>query len=190
MTSSSFLPRTVIVTFMALLMASPLQAREKTRLQNMTVTNTRDTLLLYVEVENAFNEKIMPALQSGVTISFSFPVTVRRVRKLWRDKKIVQTELINTIKYDTLKNEYIITRSWKSPESTTVKSLDEAISLMAKIDGLALLPLSRLEKGETYRVSVKARLAKISRPVYLKYVLFFLNSWKFKTKWAYVDFIY
>lgn len=173
-----------------MLVVSPLLAGEKARLVNMTVTNNRDTLLFYMDVENAFNSEIMSALESGVTLSFSFPISVRRDRSLWFDKKITQIELIHTIKFDTLKKDYIITRSWKVPESQTVKSLDEAISLMTRIDGLALLPLSLLEKGESYRVTARARLNKISRPSYLKYVLFFKNSWKFETKRSHVDFIY
>ena len=173
-----------------MLITCPVYAAEKAQLVNLTVTNNRDTLLFYMDLENAFNPEIMAALESGVTLSFSFPITVRRDRSLWFDKKITQVELIHTIKYDTLKKEYLITRSWKDPQTQTVKSLDEAISLMTRIDGLALLPLSLLEKGENYRVTAQARLNKISRPIYLKFVLFFRNSWKFKTKKAHVDFIY
>lgn len=188
--TTPFLRRLACTMLALLLMTSLVYAGKATRLKNMTVTNTRDTLLLYAEVENAFGEDIMTALNSGVTLSFSFPISIRRIRNFWFDKKISQTELINTIKFDTLKKEYIITRTWKNQEPQTVKSLDEAVSLMTRIDGFSLLPLSRLEKGESYRVAAKARLNKISRPIYLKYVLFFLNSWNFETKWTFVDFTY
>ncbi|MBU1171975.1 MAG: DUF4390 domain-containing protein [Proteobacteria bacterium] len=185
-----FLRRIAGFTLVLMLISSPLLAGKDTRLKNMTVTNNRDTLLLYVEVENAFGDQILSALNSGVTLSFSFPVIVRRARSFWLDKKISQIELTHTIKFDTLKKDYIITRSWKSSEPQTVKSLEEAILLMTRIEGIPLLPLDRLEKGERYRIAAKGRLKKISRPSYLKYVLFFRNSWKFETKWTFVDLIY
>lgn len=178
------------MTLVMLFSTGQLFASKNTRLTNLTVTNNRDTLLFYMELTNAFGEEIMMALESGVTMSFSFPISVRRDRRLWLDKKIIKMELIHTIKYDTLKKEYIVTRSWQDPDTQIVKSLDEAIMLMTRIDGLALLPLAMLDKGESYRVTARARLNKISRPSYLKYVLFFLNTWKFKTKRSYVDFIY
>lgn len=171
-------------------MTGPLYAAGDTRLKDMTVTNTRDSLLLYLEVENAFGDEIMAVLNSGVVLSFSFPVTVRETRNFWFDKTIVETELIHTIKFDALKKDYIITRSWKPEDFQTVKSLDEAILLMTRIDGLTLLALSELEKGERYRVAARARLNRISRPLYLKFVLFFQNSWHFETRWAFVDFMY
>jgi hypothetical protein len=164
-------------------------AEEKACITNMTVTNIDDSLILYFDVENAFTEKILAALDTGVTISFSFPINIYRVRHLWKDKKVAQIDLINTIKYDTLKKDYLITRPWKSPVSYTVKSLDEAITLMTRIDGLPLSPADFI-KGDAYRVRVKARLNKITRPLYLKLVLFFMNSWKLETSWEYIEFIY
>jgi hypothetical protein len=186
----SFLRRLTAVSLVLVLMTGLLYAANDTRLKNLTVTNTRDSLLLYVEVENAFGDEIMAVLNSGVVLSFSFPVTVREARNFWFDKTIKEIELIHTIKFDALKKDYIIARSWKPEDFQTVKSLDEAILLMTRIDGLTLLPLSSLEKGERYRVSARARLNRISRPMYLKFVLFFLNSWHFETRWAFVDFIY
>lgn len=186
----SIFGRLVLIWLIGVMAAGPAAAAQNTRLTNMTVTNNRDTLLFYVELADAFGQDITTAIESGVTLSFSFPVSVRRVRSLWFDKKITQIELIHTIKFDTLKNDYTVTRSWQDPQAQTVKSLDEAIMLMTRIDGLALLPLTLLEKGESYRVTAQGRLNKISRPSYLKYVLFFLNTWKFKTKRSYVDFIY
>lgn len=156
----------------------------------MTISNTRDNLLLYFNIENAFRENIVTAVNSGVTISFSIPVTVHRPRSFWFDKKLKHEELVHTLKYDTLKKDYVVTRSWKTPEEVTLKSFDEAKKLMTRVDGLTLLSLEDLEKGEHYRIGAKAQLKKISRPYYLKYVLFFLTFWDFETDWKSIDFIY
>lgn len=186
---SNTLGRIISFTLFFVIIASGVAA-ENARLKNMTVTNTRDNLLLYLEVENAFTEKILTAVNSGVTITFSFPVTVHKPRNFWFDKKIVNIELSHTIKYDTLKKEYIVTRSWKAPTSLTMKSFDEARTMMTRIDGLTLLPLKDLTKGEEYRVKAKAKLDNLSVANYMKYVLFFLTLWNFETDWNSIDFIY
>lgn len=185
------LGRILFVTlFSMVIITSSSVAEENTRLKNMTVTNTRDNLLLYFEVENAFTKKILDAVNSGVTISFSFPVAVNKPRDFWFDKIITEAELNHTIKYDTLKNEYIVTRSWKSPKSLTIKSIDEAKSIMTRIDGLTLLPLDDLKKGEQYQVMAKAKLDDFSAAYYLKSMLFFLTFWNFETDWDSVEFVY
>jgi hypothetical protein len=165
-------------------------AAQPARITNMTMTGSGDSVQLYFEVENAFNEKLVTAVNSGVNISFSFPIIIYQVRNLWKDKKIAQLDLTSTIKYDTLKKEYIVTRTWKSPEPVKVTSFEEAAALMTKIDGLSLSPVKGLMKGETYRIKAKARMNKVARPKYLKFVLFFLNTWKLETRWESVNFIF
>ena len=175
---------------MTLLWDQSAHAAQSARITSMTVNSTRESVLLFFEVENAFNDKLISAVNSGINISFSFPINIYRTRHLWKDKKVAHLDLTNTIKYDTLKKEYLITRPWKSPDTLRVNSLDEAITLMTCIDGLSLAPVKGLVKGETYRVKAKARMNKVARPKYLKFVLFFLNSWKLETRWKAVSFIY
>jgi len=58
------------------------------RLTNIIVTNTEDDLLVYLNVEGAFREKMKKAILSGVPTSFSFFVSLYQVRNLRFDKKI------------------------------------------------------------------------------------------------------
>ncbi|MGD8297474.1 MAG: DUF4390 domain-containing protein, partial [Desulfobacterales bacterium] len=54
-------------------------AQEAT-LTNITVSNTRDDLLLYLNLEGAFSEKLKKAILSGVPATFSFVTKLNRVR--------------------------------------------------------------------------------------------------------------
>ena len=73
------------------------------KLTNIIVTNTRDDLLVYLNVEGAFREKMKKAILSGVPTTFSFFVTIYRARNLWFDKKVADIKTTNTIKYNNLK---------------------------------------------------------------------------------------
>ena len=160
------------------------------RLDNIIVTNTRDDLLLYLTAKDAFPEKIKKAIHSGVPATFTYYINLHRVRSLWLDEQITEIELSHNLKYDSLKKEYIVTRSWEENRPLTVKAFEQAQKLMTEVDGLSIVPLSRLEKGLQYQIRAKAELDKMTLPFYLHYILFFVSSWDFETDWYTIDFIY
>ncbi|MGD9974540.1 MAG: DUF4390 domain-containing protein [Desulfatirhabdiaceae bacterium] len=163
---------------------------EDAKLSNLIVTNTHHDLLIYATVEGAFHEKMIQAIESGVPTTFSFFIMLYQSRSIWFDKKLADIEVSHTIRYNSLKKEYLVERSWENAPPRSVKSLDEARRLMTDIDGLRILSLSMLEKGRQYQVLVRARLSKVILPYHLHYVLFFMSLWDFETDWYSVDFVY
>ncbi|UCE55692.1 MAG: DUF4390 domain-containing protein [Desulfobacterales bacterium] len=164
---------------------------EDARLTNITVSNTRDDLLLYLNVEGAFREEMKKAILNGVPATFSFFASMNRVRNFWFDGKIADIEVTHTINYDNLKKEFSIHRSWEGNNNNKVtKSFKEAQKLMTEINSLKIIPLNRLQKGRQYQLRVKAEFSKKTLPLYLHYVLFFVSLWDFETDWYTIDFIY
>ena len=178
----------VIVCFV-LLMPSIALGQNAT-LTNIIVTNTRDDLIFYMTVDGAFTDKMENAILSGVPATFSFFITLYQSRNLWLDKKIAAIKVTHTIKYDTLKKEFVVKRSWENDKPHVTQSFDEARKLMADIDSLKMISLDRLEKGGQYQIRAKAELNKLTLPFYLHYVLFFVSLWDFETDWYTIDFIY
>jgi len=160
------------------------------RLDDIIVTNTRDDLLVYLKVEGAFTEKMKTAILSGVVTSFSFIVELYRVRDFWTDAQVAAVTVTHTIKYNTLKKEFAVKRSWDDDNPLNTTSFDTARQLMSDVDSLKIIPLSRLEKGQRYQIRAKAELSKVTLPFYLHYVLFFISLWDFETDWYAIDFIY
>jgi len=159
-------------------------------LSNVIVTNTRDDLLVYLKVEGAFREKMKQAILSGVPTTFSFLITLSKVRSIWKDKTIADLKVFHTIKYNNLKKEFVVTRSWENGNPYLTQSFEEAQKHMAEIDGLKVVSLNKLEKGRRYQLGAKAELNKLTLPFHLHYVLFFVSLWDFETDWYTVDFIY
>ncbi len=174
----------LLVSFHGLAMARDAQ------LANIIVTNTRDDLLIYLSVEGAFTPKMADAVKNGVPASFSFFVNLYRNRGLWFDKKLADLTISHTIKYNSLRKEYAVSRSWDSNSPVIVQSFDAAKKLMTEIDSLKVIPLGLLEKGKQYQIQAKAKLSRVTLPYYLHYVLFFLSLWDFETDWYTIDFIY
>ncbi len=164
-------------------------AQEAT-LTNITVSNTRDDLLLYLNLEGAFSEKLKKAILSGVPASFSFLAKLNLVRNMWINPDIADIKVIHTIKFDNLKKEFIVRRSWRNNAPEVTKSFNEAQKLMTEVNSLKIIPLGQLEKGQQYQLRTKAEVSKQTLPYYLHYVLFFISLWDIETDWYSIDFIY
>ena len=163
---------------------------QEAALANIIVTNTRDDLLVYLNVEGAFSEAIKEAITSGVPVTFSFIITLYRARGFWFDKQIADIKVTHTIKYDNLKKEFHVKRSWGNSKPDITQSFEQAQKLMAEIDSLKIVPLGKLEKGRDYQIRTKAELSKLTLPFYLHYVFFFVSLWDFETDWYTIDFAY
>jgi len=125
-----------------------------------------------------------------VPTTFSFLVVLNRDRNLWMDEKIVEITVHHTIKYNNLKKEFVVSKSWEDSNSVMTQSFEEAKQLMSKVEGLTVLSLDNLMKGSLYKIRARAELGKLTLPLYLHYILFFASLWDFKTDWQYIDFTY
>jgi len=180
----------VILQLSLLVVVPPVGFAQDATLTNITVTNTRDDLLLYLNLEGAFREEMKKAILSGVPATFSFFVKLNRTRNFWFDEAIADIEVTHTIIYDNLKKEFTVKRSWKDNNPEVTRSFTEAKRWMTEINSLKIIPLNRLEKGEQYQLRVKAEVSKKTLPFYLHYILFFVSLWDFETDWYAIDFIY
>ena len=159
-------------------------------LTDIIVTNNRDDLLLYLNVEGAFQDEVKAAVLSGVPTTFSFAANLNKIRSLWLDKNLTYIEVTHTIKYNNLKKEFVVKRSWEQNQPRTTQSFEEAQRWMSEIDSLRIISLKQLEKGRQYQLRAKAELKRVTLPFYLHYVLFFVSLWDFETDWYAIDFTY
>ena len=159
-------------------------------LTDIKLANTRDDLLIYFELENAFSPKLIQRIENGILTPFSFHVSLYRTGGSWLDKKITDIDIQSFIKYNSLKQEYTVSQPWKEKKPEVTKSFDEAKEWMTRIDNLAVVPLSDLVKGEKYQIRIRAELTRVTLPFALHYVFFFLSFWDVETDWYVINFTY
>jgi len=63
--------KSLVLLFGLIFFAQNLAFAQNATLTNIIVTNTRDDLLVYLNVEGAFTEKMKKAILSGVSTTFS-----------------------------------------------------------------------------------------------------------------------
>jgi hypothetical protein len=165
-------------------------AEETAVIENIKLANTRDDLLIYFDVKKAFTPKISQAVLNGIPSTFSFYITLYKTGSSWFDKKISDIEIKSTLKYNPLKKEFSILRPWKNDKTIVTPSFKEAKSLMTQLDNLTIIPLNQLVKGDKYQLRIKAELDKVTLPLSLHTVFFFVSFWNFETNWYLINFTY
>jgi hypothetical protein len=179
-----------ILLFALLCLCSPVAAEESAIIKNIKLANTRDDLLSYFDVNHAFTEKINQAVLNGIPTTFSFYINLYKTDGSWFNKNISSIQIKSTLKYNSLKKEFSVSRPWKNEKAIITKSFEEAKSLMTDIDNLKVISLAQLVKGDKYQLRIKAELDKVTLPLSLHYVLFFVSYWDFETNWYVINFKY
>ena len=159
-------------------------------IEELIVTNSKTDILLFMDVRNAFTKGMEEGVRNGMPVTFTFFVELYRNRSGWLDQDLVDLEFNHTLTYDLLKEEYSVVCSEALGQNFRTKSIDEAKSLMATLNGLEVSSLSLLVPDEEYLLKVKAKLAEKKLPFYFHYVIPFLSLWDFETDWYTVKFRY
>ena len=182
--------RTMTIVLLSILLLSSSARAEKASLKDILVTNTMDHLLVYFRVTDCFNEEMVKAIDNGFKTTFTFFIKLQKVRGLWLDNEIADLKVKHEIQYDNLKRVYNVRLSERDDQIISVKDFDGAKELMSEIVGLKVCELKKLRKGSQYKVSMMAELDKITLPLHLHYVFFFLSLWDFETDWYTMGFKY
>jgi hypothetical protein len=165
-------------------------AENTAEIKDIRLANTRDDLLVYFEVTGAFPDKIDQAVMNGIPTAFSFYITLYETDRFWFNKKIADRLIKSTITYNSLKKEFTVLKPWKSETPVNTHSFEEAQTLMTEIDNLSFIPLDKIIKGKKYELRIKAELDKVTLPLYLHNVFFFVSYWNFETNWYLINFTY
>ena len=179
-----------IFIMLCFLLPATALAENQAVIENIKLANTRDDLLTYFDVKKAFTPKINQAILNGIPTTFSFYVTLYKTQGSWFDKKIADIQIKSTLKYNALKKNFSVLRPWKDKNAVIAQTFKEAKSLMTEIDNLTILPLNQLIKGDKYQLRIKAKLDRVTLPLSLHYVLFFVSFWDFETNWYLINFTY
>jgi len=181
-------PKQVLIALFIFTFSSSLAQATKASLRDIVLDSNNENLTLSFKLENSFPAEMKEVILNGTPITFTFFVVLREIKDFWPDRKIVDIKIDHLLKYNVLKKEFVIKRSWEIDEVSITKSFVEAQHLMAVISSLKILPFSWLENGSRYQIAIKAELSKANLPLNLRSVMFFSPSWGFETDWYILDF--
>jgi hypothetical protein len=166
----------------------PAQAGEKAEIVGAQISRENDNLQVSFQVVSCFTQSMEEAILSGVPTTFRIRAIIEKPGALFMSTQIIDVVLEHTVKYDYLKNEFVVKMPENpSPEMVT-KDFREAKRWMSTVKDLPLIPLWRLQKGQTYQLNLRAELSKVELPLFFRYIFFFVSLWDFDTDWYRMEF--
>ncbi len=162
-------------------------------IRKFVVTNVKDDIVVFFDLDGAFAPSIRRAIENGIPTTFTFIIKLSRVKRVWFDSSIAELKIFRTIKYDSLKKQYLVTQRIGKGGLVELKrtsDFSEAKRAMKEFKSIPVVKTALLKKGSMYDLRVKAKLDKVKLPFYLEYVLVFVSIWDFQTPWHIERFTY
>jgi len=173
-----------LVWLLGFLLPAVLFAAEA-RMDNVRVERQEARLLVSAVLRNGFGEKTLRDLHNGLPKDFYYDLVLKRKQKNFLDEEILAKTLRTTVRYDTLKRQYAVTKDdGVDRRTTTWDDLESMQMAVATLDRIPLATVDRLLPGPRYYVDVQAQMRAARLPFYQEYLLFFVPFLEIDTRWA------
>ncbi len=138
-------------------------------------------------------ERIDEALRHGVALRLQFKIILTRLRRLFRDKVILEQEVNRLVYYQAVKNVYLVQYEGAAIVPQRVPTIEEALKEAGKLENLPLIPLDKLKRQSTYRLKIKVIIQKEANPplpfkIPLKMLHFIFGGGKMESGWESIRF--
>ena len=178
-------PFIAFVAIICLLLGTSVVLAASEGITDIAVTRDNNDLLVSALYKGGFTPEIKSEIINGVSREFFYYIVLHRVIPSWLDEEKASTTIRYSVKYDTLKKQFHVTRDIiGAKEEHVFDSYDEMVEWVSRIDKVRFIPLKTLSGNHKYYVSIKAEIKAGKLPFLLRYPLFFIPYSEFSTEWA------
>lgn len=183
----NFLHNKVIfsIFFFIVFIFNPAEGFAKERIRDVQVRVSKLEIFVSANLIGGFSEDVVNDIQNGISKEFFYYILLKKKEKNWFDEEVYAKTIRFSVKYDTLKKEYLVVQSGgEKVVEKRVTNFKEMKALVSRIDQIKLAMTTSLKKGKRYYVSVKSQMKAAELPFYLEYFLFFIPFLEIDTPWA------
>lgn len=166
------------------------EEENKAVIRELTATTSDTHVLLFGTLRNSFTEEMIEGLHSGIPIHFSFFVELQEKTAGQPNRTIAAFTFTHILTYDTLRETYRVELEEDKRKNRSFTSLLEAQRALNDLNGIQVVPLSRLTSDATYSLRIRAELFNKTLPLSLHNVVPFVSWWDIKTDWQTLTFKY
>ncbi len=154
------------------------------RIDRLEVTRQEGQLYVSAVLNPGLPPHLDEDLRKGLAKDLYYYLVLKQRQRTWFDEEIVAVTLKHSVKFDLLKQEYVvISRSPSGTTQTIVPDFRSARDLVSQVDHVPVTEVRRLRRGKKYVISVKAVMKAPQLPLYLDYFLFFIPFLEIDTPW-------
>ncbi len=152
------------------------------KIKSETCRSTADAFVLDANIDFAFSDKALEALQNGVPLTLELHLQVRRDGAWVWEKDLSDSRLRYQIRFHPLASVYqVVDMQNNSTQSFVTR--DVAISALGDIQGMPVIKHSQMENGKIYRVGLRATLDIDALPLPLRPMAYLSPSWNLSSEW-------
>ena len=152
---------------------------------NIGVGTNGKYLVMNARLVDGFTEKILEAIENGVTMGFTFEIELRKDNTLWVDSLVSSNKVRHRVQFDSLKKIYRFSESGKNVKRKIITRKESRYQkLMLTLKDIPIAPIYKLDPNEKYYVRVKADLETDRFWFPFNYIFFFVPFNAFETSWA------
>ena len=154
-------------------------------ISKISVHTEHELITLNAELIDAFTEKILEAIESGVTITFTYQIELLKKTSVFGDEVVSQIQVTQTVHFNTLKKVYEFTSQGKNiNRKVSTKSRERYQQLMLTLKDVPIAHVFKLDPEEKYYARVKAEMEADGLWFPFNYLLFFVPFSEFETSWT------
>lgn len=147
---------------------------------------SHEDLVVGFRVDKALDARVFDTLDSGLPVQFVYLIRVEHPRNFARDEQVADLRLVRVMEKDNLKDRYRVKLEGQK-EGRDFSSLEEAIGVMTRVEGVSLMPLEVLASRKPLVLRIKAQLQKFQLPFRLHYLFAFVSYLDVETDWFSMD---
>lgn len=158
-----------------------------TEVKQVYVSSQDGHYLLSTEIDYQLTEKAKEALENGVQLFWTLHIEVLEQRDLFWDRTLLDTAINYRLQYHALLNMYrvvIVHPDSMKGDTYNFSTLSAALDLMATLRNFPLLDKSRIEKGKSYYIEIKANFERNALPLPLQPISYINPQWYLSSDWT------
>jgi len=152
---------------------------------NIGVSTKGNYVIMDAVLTEGIEEKILEAIESGVPMTITFQIELRKQNSFWADPLVRGNKVSHTVQFDSLKKMYQFSEVGKNVKRKIVtREKDRYQKLMQTLTNIPVAPIYQLDPGEKYYIRVKADLEMDRFWFPFNYLFFFVPFNSYETSWS------
>ena len=151
----------------------------------VVIPETNRRLSISARLVRWMNPELKEDIHNGIPKDLFYTIVLNKRFSLWFDEEMDSKTIKHTIKYDILKEQYLIS-TWEggSKQERIADTSEEMMELISNLNNVKMITDRSLKTRHTYYIRIKAEVKTSRLPFYLDYILFFIPVPEMDTPWA------
>jgi hypothetical protein len=156
---------------------------EAFEVEGLTAREVEGAYLMEASIRYRFSDEALEALESGVPLTLEVHIQLRREGAWIWEADLVDARLRYRVLYQALHGLYQVT-DLASGTQQYFATREAAFTALGRVRDVQLIRVEKLQRGETYRLSLRSSLDIEALPLPLRPLAYLSPAWNLSSEWS------